>query len=145
MTLCASNVDPSEQAKVTSTKSCLEWRSRKVEATLTVKSFHFKLYFWVDPIAYLMDISASLFRCHNRFNYIDVWHNHLIWGWYIFYIDIFIPSFLIYGINWTFHQLFSYFFSSCHQKFPVLSVSKSNFGCQLVPFDDAYVIGWCYR
>lgn len=45
MTLWAPRVDPSEQAKVTSTKSWREWRSRNVEATLTVKSFHLRLYF----------------------------------------------------------------------------------------------------
>ena len=44
-TLCASSVDPSAHARVTSTKSCLACRSRKVEATLTVKSFHLRLYF----------------------------------------------------------------------------------------------------
>jgi hypothetical protein len=51
MTLWASRVDPSAQARVTSTKSCLEWRSRNVEATLTVKSFHLRLYFCVLPMA----------------------------------------------------------------------------------------------
>ena len=75
MTLCASSVDPSEQANVTSTKSCLEWRSRKVDATLTVKSFHFKLYFWVEPIVMITDaLVIGIF-----YNVAEVWIYWLKW------------------------------------------------------------------
>ena len=122
MTLCASNVDPSEHARVTSTKSCLEWRSRNVEATLTVKSFHFKLYFWVDPIAYAMDISASLIRCQkgSTYDYCDTS------GFVEMYLYWNIHSIVfILGTNWNFHPLLWYRFQAVIQSILVLSVSKS--------------------
>ena len=50
MTLWASSLCPSEQARVTSAKSCLAWRSLNVEVTFEVKSFHFRLYFWVAAL-----------------------------------------------------------------------------------------------
>ena len=136
MTLCASNVDPSEHAKVTSTKSCLEWRSRNVEATLTVKSFHFRLYFWVDPIAYMMDISASLIRCQKGsiFDYCDTSDSvEMYLNWNIHSIVF------ILGTNWNFHPLLWYRFQVVIQKYSSFIRFKIYFGCQLA--DDAYVIG----
>ena len=59
-------MDPSAQARVTSTKSCLQWRSRNVEATLTEKSFHFRLYFCVLPILVLPSFVA---RSYKKVNY----------------------------------------------------------------------------
>ena len=79
ITLCASRVLPSEQAKVTSTKSwrkiflnivscynvmtikltCRTWRSLKVEATLRLKSFQRRLYFWDAPIPHNRDFSEN--------------------------------------------------------------------------------------
>ena len=87
MTLWASRVLPSEQASVTSTKSCLEWRSRKVVATFMEKSFHFRLYFWAEPILsniYLVRVTLQSNRLlsqppplrapHSRRKYLSLWH-----------------------------------------------------------------------
>lgn len=96
MTLCASSVDPSAHASVTSTKSCLECRSRNVEATLTVKSFHFKLYFWVVPIlrknriqVYVLRLLGSSFprswKGFDHWLFLYCWQSHwkppFTWAW----------------------------------------------------------------